>query len=90
MTDIEKLRKTATQLRVDTLKMVYRSQSGHIGGSFSAADIIAALYFDVMRVRPQDPAWPGGASSPWRNWTGCGRRTPFCKEPPASKPPVWI
>jgi len=32
--------------------------SGHAGGSSSAADILAALYFHRMRVRPDQPDWP--------------------------------
>jgi transketolase len=32
---------------------------GHAGGSCSAADILAALYFHRMRIRPAEPEWPG-------------------------------
>jgi transketolase len=49
----------AQQLRIDVLKMVYRAQSGHIGGAFSAAEIIAALYFHHLRIDPLVPGWPG-------------------------------
>ncbi|QFZ24609.1 transketolase [Saccharothrix syringae] len=31
----------------------------HVGGSLSAADILVALYFDVLRVRPDEPRWSG-------------------------------
>jgi len=37
--------------------MTYRAGSGHPGGSLSEADILAALYFSVMRVDPRKPAW---------------------------------
>jgi transketolase len=39
--------------------MVGKAGSGHPGGSLSAADIMAALYFgDVLKVDPANPAWP--------------------------------
>jgi transketolase len=38
--------------------MVYNAQSGHIGGAFSAAEMLAALYFHHLRVDPQRPDWP--------------------------------
>jgi len=31
---------------------------GHGGGSLSAADTLAALYFHRLRVRPGEPEWP--------------------------------
>ena len=45
-------------LRRDIVQMIYTAGSGHPGGSLSAADIIATLYFHVMRHRPQEPDWP--------------------------------
>jgi len=38
--------------------MLAAAKSGHPGGSLSAADIIAVLYFSEMRVDPQNPNWP--------------------------------
>lgn len=38
--------------------MTATAGSGHPGGSLSAADIVAALYFEVMNHRPQEPDWP--------------------------------
>lgn len=35
--------------------MVYEAQLGHPGGDFSAADILASLYFGVMKFDPQNP-----------------------------------
>lgn len=57
MANIASLREAAKTLRMDVLDMVYNAQSGHIGGSLSAADIVTALYFDKMNVRPQEPLW---------------------------------
>jgi len=39
--------------------MVYRRQAGHPGGSFSAAEILAALYFHHLKIDPANPRWPG-------------------------------
>lgn len=49
----------AQELRIHVLDMVYRAQTGHIGGSFSSAEIIAALFFHHMRIDPKNPKWEG-------------------------------
>lgn len=46
------------EIRLDALKMIHYAGSGHPGGSLSCADILAVLYFDVMRLRPHEPLWP--------------------------------
>lgn len=48
----------AQEFRIQVLKMVYEAQTGHLGGAFSVAEILAALYFHHLRVDPQDPGWP--------------------------------
>ncbi len=55
---IGELQERARQIRLDTLEMVYRRQAGHPGGSFSAAEILAALYFHHLRIDPEHPRWP--------------------------------
>lgn len=47
---IELLEQTATQVRRDILRMVHACQSGHPGGSLGCADLVTALYFDVMNL----------------------------------------
>lgn len=54
---LNELKKTANQLRIDSLKMIYMRQAGHPGGSLSAAEIVACLYFKVMRIDPENPCW---------------------------------
>lgn len=56
-TETPDLAATANAIRRRVLEMVYKAQSGHLGGSFSAAEIITALYFSEMRIDPQDPSW---------------------------------
>jgi len=54
---IERLRDQARQIRILVLKMLTKAGSGHTGGSLSAVEVITALYFQKMRIRPQDPTW---------------------------------
>ena len=55
---IVELQDTARQLRLDSLDMIHRRQAGHPGGSLSAADIVAALFFHKMKLDPARPNWP--------------------------------
>jgi len=49
----------AKRMRLDIVEMIAEAGSGHPGGSLSAADIVATLYFsDVLRHDPQHPEWP--------------------------------
>ena len=54
---ILELKRRAAQLRKVALTMIYEAQSGHPGGSLSAADFVAALYFSEMRIDPKNPKW---------------------------------
>ena len=47
----------ADKIRVTVLNMVYKAQSGHLGGSFSVVEIVTALYFGVMKIDPENPGW---------------------------------
>ncbi len=55
---IPQLREMAKKLRRHVITMIAKAGSGHPGGSLSAADIITALYFRVLRHNPEDPQWP--------------------------------
>jgi transketolase len=48
----------AQSFRIQVLKMVYHAQTGHLGGAFSAAEILASLYFHHLRIDPERPDWP--------------------------------
>jgi transketolase len=50
--DIAKLKKTATQIRRDIVRMVHACQSGHPGGSLGCTDFLVALYFHVLKHNP--------------------------------------
>lgn len=55
--DLRRLDAIAARLRWHIVQMVGVDQRGHLGGSCSAADIVAALYFAKMRHDPADPDW---------------------------------
>ncbi len=57
-TQLHTLETVAAKGRLLGLDMVYECASGHLGGSFSAMDILTVLYFETMEVdpaRPDDP-----------------------------------
>ncbi len=54
---ISMLKMKARELRKTTLTMIHAAQSGHPGGSLSAADFMAALYFSELNIRPEEPEW---------------------------------
>ena len=51
------LKEVAKKLRRHVITMTATAGSGHPGGSLSAADIITALYFKVLRHNPENPRW---------------------------------
>ena len=55
---IERLQDVARSLRVTDIEMLTKAGSGHPGGTLSSADMVAALYFHKLRVRPDEPHWP--------------------------------
>ena len=60
MADQEKvlrLEAQAKEVRKEILTMIHAAQSGHPGGSLSAADMMTALYFDELNIDPQNPKW---------------------------------
>lgn len=55
---IPELEGIARKLRRHIITMISTAGSGHPGGSLSAADIVTALYFDIMKHDPANPHWP--------------------------------
>ena len=52
MIDYNDLSERAKRIRRNIVKMIYKAQSGHLGGSLSCVDILTALYFGRMNVDP--------------------------------------
>ncbi|MSP78156.1 MAG: transketolase [Dehalococcoidia bacterium] len=56
--ELERLRGIARQMRRDIVLMTSEANSGHPGGSLSAVEILAALYFHFLKHDPENPSWP--------------------------------
>ena len=56
--DMKQLQIMATKVRIGVIEGVYAAQAGHPGGSLSAADIFTYLYFQEMKIDPQNPKDP--------------------------------
>ena len=55
---LRQLEEKAKKIRRLIIQMLAQAGSGHPGGSLSAADLVTALYFSVMRIKPSEPYWP--------------------------------
>ncbi|MBR5998929.1 MAG: transketolase [Candidatus Methanomethylophilaceae archaeon] len=53
--NVDELQNIANKMRLDVVEMTTEAGSGHPGGSLSAADAVATLYFRIMNVDPADP-----------------------------------
>ncbi len=56
---VRELKRKAIQVRANILEMIPPGKVGHLGGSTSIADVMAALYFHTMKVNKDDPKDPG-------------------------------
>jgi len=54
---VAELENIANKLRLHVVEMTYAANSGHPGGSLSAADMISALYFSFLKHDPKNPQW---------------------------------
>lgn len=53
MADIQELKKIASQVRRDIVRMVHEVQSGHPGGSLGCTEFFVALYFKILKHTPK-------------------------------------
>lgn len=58
MTDISTLKEWARRIRLESLKMIHTGPAGHPGGTLSVTEIVTALYFSEINVKPEQPDWP--------------------------------
>jgi transketolase len=54
----EEIRERAGWMREQIVEMASQPLGAHLGGSLSATDILAVLFFGVLRLRPEQPDWP--------------------------------
>jgi transketolase len=57
MSEIDDLFDIAKKLRAHAVRMVHRSKASHLGSCLSMADLLACLYWPVLRIRPEEPDW---------------------------------
>src|SRR6202171_932343 len=48
----------ANQIRQDIIKMLLEAGSGHSAGPLGMSDVFTALYFNILKHDPKNPAWP--------------------------------
>lgn len=54
---LKQLEQKANDIRTDIIRMLEEAGSGHSAGPLGLADVMTALYFDIMNIRPEDPDW---------------------------------
>ncbi len=54
---IKNLENKANNTRKKMIELIYNAQSGHCGGSYSAAEIVTSLFHNHMNINPHNPAW---------------------------------
>lgn len=56
--DLGRLADRALFIRLETLRLTRIAGAGHYSGTFSAAELLAALYYHQLRIDPSRPDWP--------------------------------
>ncbi len=56
--EIRSLQAKARQLRCDMVDVTVWAGGAHIGGALSMADVLTALYYHYLKVKPAEPGWP--------------------------------
>ena len=54
---LSELEHKANDLRQDVIRMLQTAGSGHTAGALGMADILAALYFNILNIDPKNPDW---------------------------------
>ncbi|MBU0569683.1 transketolase [Patescibacteria group bacterium] len=55
--EIQELQKKANEIRQDIIKMLLEAESGHSAGALGQADILTALYFNILEHDSKNPSW---------------------------------
>lgn len=54
---VRQIEQKSQRIRANIIRMLEAAGSGHAAGPLGLADVMAALFFDVLNIRPEDPAW---------------------------------
>ena len=57
MPQTTELHDVARKLRAHAVRMIHRSKASHLGSCLSMTDLLACLYWQVLRIRPDQPDW---------------------------------
>ena len=55
--DVKELKLLANKIRQDVVKSLVEAGSGHSAGSLGMADVLTAIYFNVLKHDPENPRW---------------------------------
>ncbi len=55
--EVNKILIESLDIKKDILKMIYKAQSGHPGGSLSCSTLLYLLYLKIMKINPNKPNW---------------------------------
>jgi transketolase len=55
--NIDEMKAIALEIRREIVTMIHRANSGHVGGSLSAVEILVSLYYQQMKHDPVNPKW---------------------------------
>jgi transketolase len=58
LVDVERIQERARFGRAETVRLISIAKTGHYASAFSCAEILATLYYGVMRLRHGEPDWP--------------------------------
>jgi transketolase len=56
---MDELKSITQTMRRDIIAMAWRSKTAHIGSALGIVEILAALFFRILKIRPEEPEWPG-------------------------------
>ena len=55
---VDRLIDRSLMVRLETLRLTRIAGAGHYSGTFSSAELLAALYYHQLRLDPEHPDWP--------------------------------
>lgn len=56
---LKQLEQKAAEIRIDIIKMLEESGTGHTAGPLDLTDIFTAMYFHILKNDPKNPDWDG-------------------------------
>lgn len=57
--ETDRIAERARFIREETVRLISIAKTGHYASTFSCAEVLATLYYGVLRLRRGEPDWPG-------------------------------